>query len=114
MIACALIVCPQINRIALRRHRPAFLLGMALVMNVVAGAIVVLTVPAGNLPLLLLPLWFAIGALGLIGANAAAIAMEASRGHPGSGSSLIGVLQFGCAFLAAVGRRWRRMAVLIP
>lgn len=99
LIACALIVFAQINRIALRRRRPEFLLGLGLVLNVAAGVATVISVSTGSLLALLVPLWLAIGALGLIGGNAAAIGMAASREYPGSGSSLIGVLQFSWAFL---------------
>ncbi|WP_215762443.1 multidrug effflux MFS transporter [Acetobacter sp. P1H12_c] len=98
LIACALIVASQINRIMLKWKSPEFLLGAALILNVVAGVMAVLTVATDSLPLLLITLWFAIGALGFIGADAAAIAMAASGRHAGSGSALIGVLQFGCAF----------------
>ena len=101
LIACALIVSTQINRAALRRKSPAYLLGAALILNVVAGIGAVLAVATGSLIVLLVPLWFAIGGLGFIGANAAAIAMRASGRHSGSGSSLIGVLQFGCAFIVS-------------
>ncbi|QNE50953.1 MFS transporter [Klebsiella michiganensis] len=52
----------------------------------------------GKLVALLIPLWFAIGTLGLINAKAAAIAIVASGQHRGSGSSLIVVLQFCIAF----------------
>ncbi|ATN36934.1 hypothetical protein ACO34A_24485 (plasmid) [Rhizobium sp. ACO-34A] len=101
LIAVALIVFAQANRVALRRRGPAFLLGVALVLNMVAGILCVAAVTTGNLVALLAPLWFAIGALGFIGANAAAVAMRASGGSPGSGSSLIGILQFGFAFIVS-------------
>jgi len=98
LIACALILAAQINRMLLRVKSPELLLGAALVLNVVAGIATVAAVPTNSLPGLLVPLWATIGALGFIGANAATIAMMASGSHSGSGSSLIGVLQFGCAF----------------
>lgn len=50
---------------------------------------------------LLIPLWFAIVTLGFIGANAISLAMTASGQRLGGGSALIGVLQFGCAFLVS-------------
>ena len=101
LIACALIVASQANRLALRWKSPEFLLGASLILNVLAGVGAVLAVPADSLPLLLVALWFAIGALGFIGADAAAIAMAASGRHAGSGSALVGVLQFGCAFIVS-------------
>lgn len=98
LIACALIVASQVNRSMLKWKSPEFLLGCALILNVVAGVAAMLTVATNSLPLLLITLWFAIGALGFIGADSAAVAMVASGPHAGSGSALIGVLQFGCAF----------------
>lgn len=98
LIACALIVSAQLNRMALRRFRPPVLLGAALCLNVVAGLTLVAVAGRHDLVLLLIPLWFAIGSLGFITANAAAIAMGASGPHSGSGSSLIGILQFSFAF----------------
>ncbi|MGD9418250.1 MAG: multidrug effflux MFS transporter [Verrucomicrobiota bacterium JB025] len=101
LIACALIVAAQANRIALRWKTPESLLSASLILNLVAGVGTVLAVATGSLPLLLIPLWFAIGALGFIGADAAALAMAACRRHAGSGSALVGVLQFGCAFVVS-------------
>ncbi len=101
LIACALIVSAQLNRMALRRSTPEFLLGAALATNAIAGIATVAVVPANSLVALLVPLWVAIGTLGFIGANAAATAMAASASHFGSASSLIGVLQFGCAFVVS-------------
>jgi MFS transporter, DHA1 family, multidrug resistance protein len=101
LIAFALIVASQINRIALRWKSPEFLLGTALILNVVAGLAGVIVVSTDSFVLLLIALWFAIGSLGFIGADAAAIAMAASGKHAGSGSALIGVLQFGCAFVVS-------------
>ncbi|MDR3516204.1 MAG: multidrug effflux MFS transporter [Azospirillaceae bacterium] len=101
LIAGALIIASKINRSALHRHGPASLLGMALILNALAGVGTLVMASTGSLVALLVPLWFATGALGFIGANAAALAMVASDRHIGSGSSLVGVLQFGCAFLVS-------------
>lgn len=98
LIACALVVSAQINRMALKRFSTEQILGAALVLNVVAGIALVASVSTGSLVLLMVPLWLVIGSLGFIGANAVAIGMVSSGEYSGSGSSLIGVLQFGCAF----------------
>lgn len=103
LIAAALIVCANLNVRALRHQAPGRLLGLALGLNVLAGLGTVAAATTGSLVALLVPLWFAIGALGFISANAAAIALAASGRHAGSGSSLIGMLQFGCAFLVSSG-----------
>lgn len=101
LIACALIVFSQINRMALKTKSSETLMYIGLLMNVVGAIAAVCAVPSGNIALLLTFLWIAIGALGLISANAAAIAMAATGRHQGSGSALIGVLQFGCAFIVS-------------
>lgn len=98
LIACALIVFAQINRSALYRWRPESLLSFSLVLNVVAGLCLLASVRVNSFIVLLIPLWFSIGSLGFSGADSVAVAMLASGKNSGSGSSLIGVLQFGCAF----------------
>jgi len=100
-IASGLIIAAQCNRIALKHWSPATLLSAALTLNIAAGLLMLVYSGSGILILLLIPLWFAIATLGFIGANAAAIAMAASGQYLGVGSALIGVLQFGCAFLVS-------------
>jgi DHA1 family bicyclomycin/chloramphenicol resistance-like MFS transporter len=101
LIAGALIIAAQINRMVLERKSTEVVLGAALVLNAIAAIGTVAAVPTGSLAALLVALWFAIGALGFIGANATAVAMTASGRDAGTGSSLIGALQFGCAFLVS-------------
>ena len=100
-IASGLIIAAQCNRIALNYWRPETLLSAALILNVVAGLVTILFSGSGALILLLIPLWFAIATLGFICANATTIAMAASGQYLGVGSALIGILQFGCAFLVS-------------
>jgi DHA1 family bicyclomycin/chloramphenicol resistance-like MFS transporter len=106
--ALGIIVGAQANRIALGRCSVRKMLGIGLLIHLLAGLILVSTVHCQNLPLLMLPLWLAIASLGIIGANAAAIAMAASSPHQGTGSALIGMSQFGCAFLlSALVTAWQ-------
>ncbi|WP_367026846.1 multidrug effflux MFS transporter [Methylococcus sp. ANG] len=100
-IAAGLILAAQGNRIALKRWSPAVLLGAALALNAVSGAALVAIAGYNSLAALLVPLWLSIASLGFIGANATTIAMAASGQHLGSASALIGVVQFGCAFLVS-------------
>ncbi len=102
-IALALVISAHINRMALKYKTPEFLLGLLLLINALAGIGTIIGASTGNLVLLMIPLWVAIGSIGFIGANAAAIAMESSTDHAGSGSSLIGIMQFGVAFLVSTG-----------
>lgn len=102
LIACSLIVAAQLNRAALRRMPPERLLTWALCGQVLAAAATVAMASAQALWMLVLPLWLAIGTLGFIGANAASVAMAASGRHAGSGSSMVGGLQLGCAFTVSL------------
>lgn len=101
IIAAGLIVGAQINRMCLRRWSVKRLLGLGLCVNLVAGLVMAAMVVSGSLVLFLVPLWFVIASLGLISGNAAAMAMEASGKFVGSGSALVGILQFGFAFLVS-------------
>lgn len=89
------------NRYLLKKWPVDKILGAALLLNVVAGAALLLLVQAQSLLLLCIPLWLMIASLGFISANAAAIAMGASGKNAGSGSGLIGVMQFGVAFVVS-------------
>ncbi len=99
--ALGVVACAQANRIGLRRWPVQKLLGAALCLNLVAGLALVASAQTSHLVVLMVPLWVAIASLGFIGGNAAAVAMDASGEHAGSGSALIGTLQFGCAFLVS-------------
>jgi DHA1 family bicyclomycin/chloramphenicol resistance-like MFS transporter len=101
LVALGLIASAQLNRLALRHWTPARILGWGLTANVVAGAALLLVAGHGGLIAILIPLWLAICTLGFVGPNAAAGAMIASGEHAGSGSALIGVLQFSCASAAS-------------
>lgn len=97
LTAVGIAVGAQINRTGLKRVPVRTMLGRALLCNLAAAATLVLVADTLLLPLLAIPLWCLIATLGLIGSNAAATAMAASAPYSGSGSALIGVLQFGCA-----------------
>jgi len=99
--AGGLVMSAQINRMALQRWSVRTVLGAGLVANMAASLLLVLMAGAENPFLLAVPLWVAIGSLGLIGANGAAAAMAASGVHGGSGSSLVGMMQFGFGFLVS-------------
>lgn len=96
--AAGIIVATNGNRFSLKRWPIERIFTAALVANAVFAAALVLLVGSPSLWWFVLPLWLLIGTLGFIGANAAAIAMGASGRTAGSGSGLIGVMQFGVAF----------------
>ncbi|WP_437884507.1 multidrug effflux MFS transporter [Pseudomonas sp. LRF_L74] len=97
--ALGIIVGAQANRLGLKRWSAHTMLTTGLLINLMAGVTLLAIVQTKSLAILMLPLWFAIASLGFIGGNAAAIAMAASGKHPGSGSALVGILQFGSAFV---------------
>lgn len=101
LVAIGLVVAAQVNRSALSRWSTAALLGAALTANVVASLVLIAVAGSHHLAVMFVPLWLTIASVGFIGANATAIAMAAAGNAAGSGSALIGVLQFACAFAAS-------------
>lgn len=101
LVAIGLVVAAQVNRSALSRWSTAALLGAALTANVVASLVLIAAAGSHHLAVMFVPLWLTIASVGFIGANATAIAMAAAGNAAGSGSALIGVLQFACAFAAS-------------
>lgn len=101
LIAAGLIIAAQANRAGLKRWNVHTLLGAALVLNVTAGVSLFVLSESDSLITFVIPLWFVIASIGFIGANSTAIAMARSGEDAGSGSALIGVVQFGCAFIVS-------------
>lgn len=101
MNAFGLVVGAQINRMCLKRWPAPRVLSVGLAVNLCASLALLAIAGTSHLALFLVPLWFAVASLGMIGANAAAIAMSASGKVAGSGSALIGTLQFSGAFLVS-------------
>jgi DHA1 family bicyclomycin/chloramphenicol resistance-like MFS transporter len=98
LTAFGLMVGAQVNRMGLRRHRVTTMLSAALCVNLLAAAILVALADTEHARMFMLPLWFVIASLGLIGGNAAAVAMSASGQYAGTASALFGILQFSFAF----------------
>jgi len=104
LVSAGLIVGSQLNRMCLRRWSSAQVLGVALAAGLATSLLLLALLAAtgsDHLLLFLLPLWLTLATLGLISANAAALAMSRTGPWPGSGSALIGTLQFGIAFLVS-------------
>jgi DHA1 family bicyclomycin/chloramphenicol resistance-like MFS transporter len=72
-----------------------------LLLNVGAGIALLIVSGTDHLAMLMVPLWFCVASIGFIGANASAIAMSNSGKLAGSGSALIGMIQFGSAFFVS-------------
>lgn len=86
-----------VTSVRLARHQvhPARVIGIALPVAL-AGALAVLLIVLSPLPtwLIVIPLWFAVTAVGFTQGNATALAMEHSRGIAGAGSAVVGGLMF--------------------
>jgi len=100
-IAAALLVFGQINGKLLDHFVPAQILRAGLPVYALAGLVLVLISGTDNLWLFVVPLWLAIGMVGLLSANAMALAMAEARQGAGTGSALLGVVQFGLAFIVS-------------
>jgi len=86
-------------RLARRHVHPARVVAVAIPVAVAASVailVIVLTAQASALPawLLVIPLWFAVTAVGFTQGNATALALEQSRGIGGAGSAVVGGLMF--------------------
>ena len=101
--AVALIGASQVNVRLLARWTPAELLQGSLVVAVV-GSTVLLVLAAtgvGGLPGLLIPLFVVLGAVGLAGPNAPALALALHGESAGTAAALLGAIQFGLGALTA-------------
>ncbi len=95
--AVGMMLSSQLNRILLKRYAPRTVFSASLLVNLAAGIALVLCVSTHSLVAIVIPLWFSLATLPLVGSNAIAIAMTAAGSHAGSGSALIGLLQFAFA-----------------
>ena len=100
-VAIGMVIAAQINNLAVARWSIGSLLGAGLVFNLLMGLILVFVSGTKSLIDFMVPLWLTIASIGFIGSNVTVIAMEESKSDSGSGSAVIGVLQFGLAFVAS-------------
>jgi len=94
--AVALIAGSQLNAVLLKRMAPGAILRWSL-FTLMASTITLLvtsTVNKDHIAWLLLPLFLAIGSLGLVMPNTTALAMREQRARAGVASALLGSLQF--------------------
>ncbi|WP_022707577.1 multidrug effflux MFS transporter [Paracoccus zeaxanthinifaciens] len=102
LIAAALVVFGRVNTILLRRHSPARILSRGLPVFVAASAVLVAMSGTSQMWLFVVPLWIAIGMVGLLSANAMSMAMEVAHDRAGIGSALLGAIQFAIAFAVSL------------
>jgi DHA1 family bicyclomycin/chloramphenicol resistance-like MFS transporter len=91
----------QLNRVCLRRWTPQQMLGAGLCIILAAGFALLAVAGTSHLALFMTPLCIMLSSMGFLIANAAAVAMSATGPNGGSGSALIGALQFSIAFVVS-------------
>lgn len=97
-IASALVIFGQVNNMLLNRYEPQQVLSAGLLLLLAAAVVLVLVSGTSVLWVLVVPLWVALGMVGLLSANAMSVAMAASPDGAGIASAGIGAIQFGLAF----------------
>jgi len=99
--AVGMIITSWLNRFFLKKFAPGQVFVGALSFALVMAICALFTAGTDQLVLLIIPLFASLSMVPMIGANGVAVAMAATGRHAGSGSSLIGVLQFGIAAVAS-------------
>lgn len=99
--AVGMIITSSLNRFFLKKFTSNQVFIGALSFALVMSGCAVFLADTSSLPLLIIPLFAALSMIPVLGANGVAVAMAATGKNAGSGSSLIGVLQFGIASLAS-------------
>ncbi len=97
-IALALMVFGFANKALLNRYAPDDLLKFGLRFYTVITFTLVCVSRTSFMWGYVAPLWFAIGMVGLLSANAMSLAMASGRADSGSASALLGAIQFAIAF----------------
>jgi DHA1 family bicyclomycin/chloramphenicol resistance-like MFS transporter len=100
--ALSLIVAAPLNRFLVAHFSPQTVLSAALVNLALLSVVLVALAGWASLPILMLLLWICFVNLPLVVANAVAITMAASGNHRGSGSGILGLLQFGIGSAVSV------------
>lgn len=100
-IAISLFVFGHLNKKLLDIYQPKQILMIGLPIYVVMAFITTMVSGTDNIWFYVIPLWFTIGFVSLLSANAIALAMGAANERAGMGSALLGVLQFGIAFIVS-------------
>ncbi|WP_157961789.1 multidrug effflux MFS transporter [Acuticoccus kandeliae] len=101
IVALALVVGGQINHRLLRHTAIHHLLDRGLPLFVLAGALLLAVSGTSHLAVLIVPVWLAVACVGALSANAMSLAMATTRGAAGTGSAVLGAVQFSLAFLCS-------------
>ncbi len=100
-VTFAFIISAQLTKMALRRYSPKQIFAKALLANSLFGIALYAVSETSQMWLFIIPLWLTIATLSFLGATSTALAMSKAGDHTGSASGLLGLLQFGCGFIAS-------------
>src|SRR5690606_9088254 len=100
--AFGLIAASQVNRWALRYAEPGTIAMIAVSVGLVAATTLWLFAHSRSLPLHAICVFLFVGAYGLTGSNATALALEGQRQRAGFASALLGSMQHTISALATV------------
>ena len=114
VIATALIIFGRINSLLLNHFSPEKILTAVLPLFVASTLVLTLVSSSTSLWVFAIPLWISIGLVGLLSANAMAIAMELTEAGAGMGSALLGAIQFAIAFAVSTSVAIGGTATALP
>lgn len=100
-IAVALFCFGRLNHQLLNRFSSQQILSYGLPFYATMAGLTVFASGLHSLWILIIPLWLTIGMVSLLSANSMSLAMINSRERAGVGSALLGVFQFGMAFIVS-------------
>ena len=100
-IGVALFCFGRLNHQLLNHFTPQQILSYGLPFYTIMAILTVLASATHSLWILIIPLWLTIGMVSLLSANSMSLAMINSRERAGVGSALLGVFQFGMAFIVS-------------
>ena len=97
-IAAALFVFGRLNGLLLEYFTPGRILSWGLPVYGATTLATTLMSGTGSVWFFVTPLWLSVGMVGVLSANAMSLAMAAAKEGAGTGSALLGAIQFGMAF----------------
>ena len=100
-IALSLFIYGSLNKVLLSRFSPVQILTVGLPVYMLMALLTVFVSDTNSLWIYMTSLWFTIGFVSLLSSNGMALAMGAARKQAGTGSALLGVCQFGLAFIVS-------------
>lgn len=101
IFAAGLVIASWLNGRLLKQYNVASITQAANITLVIAAIVLFLVTPVHSLLLLGIPLWISIALIGMLISDTSIVTMENTGSLHGSGSALLGGLQFGVSFLCS-------------